>query len=62
MPVNQRLGFRIPEWCALLGISLPSAYRAINAGELEIVEVAGIQFIPRSFAISKGFITRDDTI
>jgi hypothetical protein len=62
LAVDQRLGFRIPEWCALLGISLPSAYRAINAGELEIVEVNGIKYVPRAFAIRKGFITRDDAI
>ena len=62
LPANQRLGFRIPEWAALLGISLPSVYRAINAGELDIVEVNGIKFFPRSFAVRVGLITDDDTI
>ena len=46
----------------MLGISLPSVYRAINAGELDIVEVNEIKFIPRSFAVRVGLITDDDTI
>jgi predicted DNA-binding transcriptional regulator AlpA len=62
LSVSQRLGFRIPEWCALLGISLPSAYRAINAGQLETVTINGIRFIPRKFAIEAGLITADDAI
>ena len=62
LPVSQRLGFRIPEWCALLGISLPSAYRAIHTGQLDVIDINGIRFVPRAFAIKVGLITTDDNI
>ncbi len=62
LTAQQRLGFRIPEWCALLGISKPTGYRAINAGKVEIVEINGIKYVPRAFAIRVGLITVGDNI
>ena len=60
--INQRLGFRISEWAAVTGISIPSAWRGIRSGEIEIIDINGIKLVPRAFAIRKGLITKDDSI
>jgi hypothetical protein len=60
--INQRIGFRIPEWAAITGTSMPSVYRGINKREIDIVEINGIKYVPRAYAIRKGLITADDTI
>jgi hypothetical protein len=62
IPANQRLGFRIAEYAALLGISHVSVWRGIKSGEIEIVEQGGIKFVPRAYAIKRGFITADDQL
>jgi hypothetical protein len=62
IPVHQRLGFRIGEFAALIGVSTISVWRGIKAGKIDVVEVNGIKFIPRAYAIKQGFITADDNI
>ncbi len=62
VPVAQRLGYRIAEWAALTGTSVLHTRRAIKAEKIPTVEIAGIEMIPRSFAISSGLISKDDVI
>ncbi|WP_422283742.1 hypothetical protein [Bradyrhizobium sp.] len=62
IPVNQRLGFRVGEFAALLGISHVSVWRGIKAGKIDVIDQNGITIIPRSFAIKAGYITADDNV
>lgn len=62
VPINQRLGFRISEFAALIGVSIVSVWRGIKAKEIDVVEVNGIKFIPRAYAIKRGFITAEDNV
>jgi hypothetical protein len=62
LPMNQRLGFRISEFAALVGVSPVSIWRAIKAKEIDVIDVNGIRFIPRAYAIKRGFITINDTV
>jgi hypothetical protein len=60
--VNQRLGYRISEFAALCGVSLPTVWRGIKADKIDIVVINGVKLVPRSYAIEKGLITKDDAI
>lgn len=62
IPANQRIGFRVVEWAALTGQSYVSVWRGIKSGAIEIVDQNGIKFVPRAYAIRKGFITPDDKL
>jgi hypothetical protein len=62
IPVHQRLGFRIGEFAALIGVSPVSVWRGIKAKKIDVVDVNGIKFIPRAYAIKRGFITVDDNV
>jgi hypothetical protein len=62
IPVNQRLGFRVAEFAALLGVSHVSVWRAIKAGKIDVIDQNGIKVIPRAFAIKRGYITVDDNV
>ena len=62
IPVNQRLGFRIAEFAALLGVSHVSIWRAIKAKKIDVVDQNGIKIIPRAFAIKAGYIAADDNV
>jgi hypothetical protein len=62
IPVNQRLGFRIAEFAALLGVSHVTIWRGIKAGKIDFIDQNGVKIIPRAFAIKAGYITADDTI
>jgi hypothetical protein len=62
IPVNQRLGFRVAEFAALIGVSHVNVWRGIKAGKIDIVDQNGITIIPRKFAIEKGYIAADDQV
>jgi len=50
------LGWRINEWCALVGCSRPTVWRHNRAGKLKLIYIGEIPFIPRSEAVRLGFI------
>ncbi|MGY4506992.1 hypothetical protein [Bradyrhizobium sp. USDA 3650] len=62
IPVNRRLGFRVAEFAALIGVSDVTIWRGIKAGEIEVIEQGGIKIIPRRYVKAKGYIAADDTI
>ena len=62
IPMNQRLGFRTGEFARLCGVSVPTIWRQIRDGKIEVVSIGGVRLIPRSYAIKRGLITRDDTV
>lgn len=62
IPVAQRLGFRVAEFAALLGVSTPTIWRGIRAGKIEVVEQGNMKIIPRSYAVRAGYITDDDKL
>ena len=62
LPVNQRLGFRVAEFAALIGVNPVSVWRGIKAGKIDVIDQNGIKIIPRAFAIRKGYITADDSV
>lgn len=62
IPVNRRLGFRVAEFAALIGVSDVTVWRGIKSGSIEVIDQGGIKIVPRRFAVSKGFIDASDTI
>lgn len=62
VPLPARLGYRVNEFAALLGVSPPHVWRGIANEEIETVDVNGVVIIPRAFAIKQGLITKDDGI
>jgi excisionase family DNA binding protein len=59
---NQRLGFRVGEFAALLGVSYTTIWRHIRDKKIETVIVGGVRLIPRAYAVQQGLITSDDSI
>jgi hypothetical protein len=62
IPVNRRLGFRVAEFAALIGVSDVTVWRGIKSGAIEVIDQGGIKIVPRRFAVAKGFIDASDTI
>ena len=62
VPVNRRLGFRVGEFAALLGVSYTTIWRYIRDKKIETVIVGGVRLIPRAYAVQQGLITSDDII
>jgi hypothetical protein len=62
IPVVQRLGFRIGEFAALIGVSDVSVWRAIKAKKIDTIDLNGITIIPRAYAVREGYIADDDKI
>jgi hypothetical protein len=62
VPINRRLGFRVGEFAALIGVSYVTVWRGIRDKKIEIIDQNGVTIIPRRFAIKAGYITADDTI
>ena len=60
LPINRRLGYRVREYADMLGISYVSVWRGIRAKQIDVVEINGIKFIPRAFAVKQGLIAADD--
>jgi hypothetical protein len=59
IPVEQRLGFRPAEFAALIGVSNVTVWRGIRDGKIDVIDEGGIKIVPRSYAIRKGYLTRD---
>jgi hypothetical protein len=62
IPPTRRLGFRIAEFAALTGVSVPTVWRGIKSGKIEVIDHLGITIVPRAFVVRRGFITADDTL
>ena len=62
IPVTRRLGFRVDEFAALIGVSRVTIWRGIAAGKIDVVEHGGMKIIPRSYAVKAGYITADDAV
>jgi hypothetical protein len=54
--LNERLCWRISEWCRLTGTSRPTVWRQIKAGLLKVVYIGRIPTIPRSEGVRLGLI------
>ena len=57
IPVQQRLGFRVEEFAALLGVSHVTIWRRIKRGEIEVFRQGRTTIIPRAYAVRVGLIT-----
>jgi predicted DNA-binding transcriptional regulator AlpA len=55
--LDRRLGWRLPEWMQLTGISRPTLWRQVKRGDLKLVYVGPTPMVPRSEAIRLGFIS-----
>ena len=55
-PTDDRLGWRLPEWMRLTGISRPTLWRQIKRGDLKIVYIGPMPIVPRSEAIRLGLL------
>jgi hypothetical protein len=55
-PLNDRLGWRLPEWMQLTGTSRPTLWRQVKRGDLRIVRIGKTPMVPRSEAIRIGLI------
>ncbi|MFZ0855066.1 MAG: hypothetical protein WAO08_38455 [Hyphomicrobiaceae bacterium] len=62
IPVNQRLGFRVREFAALLSVSYPTIWRGIRDKKIPVIEIGGVKLIPRAYAIECGLIKETDNI
>jgi predicted DNA-binding transcriptional regulator AlpA len=54
--LNDRLCWRISEWCRLTGTSRPTVWRQIKSGVLKVVYLGKIPTIPRSEGVRLGLI------
>jgi hypothetical protein len=50
IPIDERLGVRIDEFAALVGVSHMTIRRQIARGEIKIIRQAGVPIIPRRYA------------
>src|SRR5690242_9451739 len=53
---EDRLGYRLQEFAAAIGISMPTLWRRVRAGQINVKEVAGIQLVTMSEAARLGLI------
>lgn len=51
-----RLGWRLPEWMALTGISRPTLWRQVKRGDIKLVYIGPTPMVPRSEAVRLGLI------
>jgi hypothetical protein len=54
--VDNALGWRINEWCSLVGCSRPTVWRQSRDGKLKLIYVNKMPYVPRTEAIRLGFI------
>ena len=47
-PSGERFAYRVDEACRALGIGRTSLYALVNAGELQLIKIAGRTLVPRS--------------
>jgi len=45
--MTERLAYRVPEVCAMLGISRATLYRRVKTGEIAIHKLGSISFVKR---------------
>src|SRR4051812_11551089 len=53
-PLPARLGFRVAEFAALNGMSVPSVWRGIRDEKIPVVMVGNLKIIPRVYAVQIG--------
>jgi hypothetical protein len=54
--LDERLGWRIPEWISITGTSRPTLWRQVKRGDLKLIYVGPMPIVPRSEAIRLGLI------
>lgn len=54
--LEHQISWRIPEFAAVVGISLPTLWRRIRAGDIRTVRLGGVTLIPRSEAVRIGLM------
>jgi hypothetical protein len=52
--LKHQLSWRLPEFAAIVGISLPTLWRRIRAGDVRVVRLGGVVLVPRSEAVRLG--------
>ena len=52
--LKHQLSWRLPEFAAVVGISLPTLWRRIRAGDVRVVRLGGVVLVPRSEAVRLG--------
>jgi hypothetical protein len=57
---NDRLGYRLAEFAAMCGISLPTLWRRVREGDIKVVVVGGIKLIPRAEVVRLGLVPSQD--
>jgi excisionase family DNA binding protein len=45
--MTERLAYRVPEVCAMLGISRATLYRRVKTGEIAIHKLGSVSFVKR---------------
>jgi hypothetical protein len=60
IPTHQRLGFRVAEFAALIGVSNVTVWRGIKAKKIKVIDMNGVKIIPRRYAVDAGYISQDD--
>jgi excisionase family DNA binding protein len=45
--MNDRLAYRVPEVCRMLGISRATFYRRVTTGELSVKKLGGVSLVTR---------------
>lgn len=53
---DDRIGWRIDEFCRLVGVSRPTVWRLAKSGRLNMSYLGKIPIIPRSEAVRLGLI------
>lgn len=51
-----QLSWRLQEFAAATGISLPTLWRRVKAGDVRVVKIGGVTLVPRSEAQRLGLI------
>lgn len=51
-----QLGWRMQEFAAVVGVSLPTLWRRVKAGDVRTVKIGGVTLVPRSEAARLGLI------
>jgi predicted DNA-binding transcriptional regulator AlpA len=58
--IQNRLGLRLGEFSRATGMSLPTIYRRIRAGDIRITYIGGMPLITQPELVRLGLIARDN--